>query len=87
MALEMSMDKTWITEEGKQGDWYWYSEGSGYTLVFNAPPYRIPSDITKWCHDNFTSYYMRYYPSQNSVNDELWLRSKKELTTFLLWWG
>jgi hypothetical protein len=90
--MGIKIDRTWLSEEGEQGDWYWYSEGSGYTVLLLNGPARIDPKITKWCHDNFTAHNMRFYPhgpdpGQNNALDEIWFRTKKELSTFLLWWG
>jgi hypothetical protein len=73
--------------EGDIGMWHWYKENIGYTLVARSYPYSIPAEVTKWCHENFNSDVMRYYPATKRSNDEVWFKSDDEVSIFLLRWA
>lgn len=91
MGYRIVYDRTWVTEEGAQGDWMWYSEGDGYN-IFNDSEFtgRIPPEVSKWCHDTWNNpHLMRYYPGAADANatDMIWIKQKKDLLTFLLRWA
>lgn len=84
-------DRTWVTEEGQQGEWVWYSEGDGYNIMFDGDfTGGINPEVTKWCHDTWPNpHLLRFYPASADANsvDMLWIKQKKDLLTFLLRWA